>query len=150
MNRRGFLGLLGLPAAWPLVARAQRGKVPTIGVLGTASATSWTPWIAAFVQRLGELGFSEGRTMALEYRWAEGRLERMAEYAAEFVRLNVDVIVTAGSAVHALKRATSTIPIVFAVANEPVRGGLVASLRRPGGNVTGLSLQQTDLAGKRI
>jgi putative ABC transport system substrate-binding protein len=105
---------------------------------------------AAFVRRLHELGWTEGRTVAIEYRWAEGRRERYAEIAAEFVRLKVDVIVTAGGAVLATKQATSVIPIVFAVANDPVGSGLVASLARPGGNVTGLSLQFTDLAGKRL
>jgi putative ABC transport system substrate-binding protein len=102
------------------------------------------------VQRLRGLGWIEGRTVAIEYRWAEGRDERYAEIAAEFVRLKVDVIVTAGGAVLATKRATSVIPIVFALALDPVGGGMVASLARPGGNVTGLSLQSTDLSGKRV
>ena len=106
--------------------------------------------VAAFVQRLRELGWIEGRTIAIEYRWAEGHGERFAEIAAEFVRLKVDVIVTSGGAVLAAKQATSLIPIVFAVATDPVGGGLVASLARPGGNVTGLSSQSTDLAGKRL
>jgi putative tryptophan/tyrosine transport system substrate-binding protein len=151
VNRRGFVGLVGCAAAaWPLALRAQQGKVPTIGVLGTPTAKQWTPRTAAFVQRLRELGWIEGRTVAIVYRWAEGRTERLPEIAAEFARLKVDVIVTAGAAVRALKQATYEIPIVFAVATDPVRGGLVTSLRRPGGNVTGLSLQQTDLAGKRI
>jgi putative tryptophan/tyrosine transport system substrate-binding protein len=108
-------------------------------------------WVAAFVQRLRDLGWIEGRTVAIEYRWAEGRSERAAEIAAEFVRLNVDVIVTYASvAVLAAKQATSVIPIVFAAATDAVRAGLVASLARPGGNVTGLSLLQTDAAGKRL
>ena len=108
-------------------------------------------WTAAFVQRLRELGWIEGRTVAIEYRWAEGRSERFAEIAAEFVRLKVDVIVTTWNrAVLAAKQATSVIPIVFALAGDPVGSGLVASLARPGGNVTGLSVQQTDLAGKRL
>ena len=101
------------------------------------------------MQRLRELGWIEGRTVAIEYRWAEGRSERYVEIAAEFVRLKVDVIVTPGSATLAAKEATSVIPIVFAAASDPVGGGLVASLARPGGNVTGLSLQATDLTGKR-
>ncbi len=109
-----------------------------------------SPWTAAFVQRLRELGWIEGRTVAIEYRWAEGRSERYAEIAAELVRLKVAVIVTAGGAVVAVKQATSVIPIVFAVVNDPVGSGLVASLARPGGNVTGLSLQSSDLAGKRL
>ena len=152
MKRREFITLLGgAAAAWPLAARAQQpGKLPTIGFLGAATASSWSQWVAAFVQRLRELGWIEGRTVAIEYRWAEGRSERFAEIAAEFVRLKVDVIVTAGGAVLAAKQATSVIPIVFAVAADPVGGGLVASLARPGGNVTGLSLQHTDLAGKRL
>ena len=102
------------------------------------------------MQRLRDLGWIEGRTVAIEYRWAEGRSERYAEIAAEFVRLKVDVIVTVGSAVAAAKQATSAIPIVFAVAVDPLGTGLVASLARPGGNVTGLSIQATDLAGKRL
>src|SRR5262245_51461570 len=101
-NRREFITLLGGAAAWPLAARAQQpGKLPTIGFLGAASASMWGPWIAAFVQRLRELGWIEGRTVAIEVRWADGRDERYAEIAAEFVRLNVDVIVTAGGAVSA-------------------------------------------------
>ena len=140
MRRREFLGMLGAGAAWPLTARAQQaGKLPTIGFLGTASASAWRPWTAAFVQRLRALDWIEGRTVAIEYRWAEGRTERYAEIAAEFVRLKVDIIVTSGGAVVAAKQATSIIPIVFAVANDPLGTGLVASLARPGGNVTGLS-----------
>ena len=136
--------------AWPVAARAQQsGKLPTIGFLGT-DATSWSPWTAAFVERLRELGWIEGRTIAIEYRWSEGRPERNAEIAAEFVRLKVDVIVTFGTAVPTVKQATAVIPIVFAVAQDPVGGGLVTSLARPGGNVTGLSIQATDLAGKRL
>ena len=136
--------------AWPLAARAQQsGKLPTIGFLGS-DASAWSPWTAAFVERLRALGWIEGHTIAIEYRWSEGRPERVAEIAAEFVRLKVDVIVTNGDAVPTVKRATAVIPIVFVLANDPVGGGLVASLARPGGNVTGLSNQQTDLAGKRL
>jgi putative tryptophan/tyrosine transport system substrate-binding protein len=136
---------------WPLRARAQQpANLPTIGLLGAATPSAWSQWVAAFVQRLRELGWIEGRTIAIEYRWAEGRDERYAEIAAEFVRLKVDVIVTTGGAVLATKRATSVIPIVFAVALDPVGSGMVASLARPGGNVTGLSLQSTDLSGKRL
>jgi len=149
--RRKFIVALGGGAVWPLAARAQQpGKLPTIGFLGAATPAAWGPWVAAFVQRLHELGRIEGRTVAIEYRWAEGRSERFAEIAAEFVRLKVDVIVTAGAAVVAAKQATTVIPIVFAVASDPVGSGLVASLARPGGNVTGLSVQATDLAGKRL
>ena len=141
----------GATAAWPLAARAQQpAKLPTIGFLGGTTPATWSLFVAAFVQRLRELGWIEGRTIAIEYRWAEGRGERFAEIAAEFVRLKVDVIVTAGGAVLAAKQATSLIPIVFAAAADPVGSGLVASLARPGGNVTGLSSQFTDLAGKRL
>jgi putative tryptophan/tyrosine transport system substrate-binding protein len=121
-----------------------------VGFLGAATAEGWRPWIAAFVQRLDELGWVDGRTVAIEYRWAEGRSVRYAEIAAEFVELRADAIVTAGAAVAALRQATSTIPIVFAVANDPLGGGLVASLSRPGGNVTGLSVQASELGSKRL
>ena len=150
MRRREFITLLGsAAAAWPLVARAQQ-SAKTIGFLGASTPSSWSSWSAAFVQRLRELGWVEGRTVAIEYRWAEGRSERYAEIAAEFVRLKVDVILTVGGAVVAAQQATSVIPIVFAIAIDPVETGLVASLGRPGGNVTGLSMQATDLAGKRL
>jgi putative tryptophan/tyrosine transport system substrate-binding protein len=125
------------------------GRLPIIGFLG-ADASAFSPWTAAFVAHLRELGWIEGRTIAIEYRWSEGRTERYAEIAAEFVRLKVDVIVTVGSAVPTVKQATTVIPIVFAVAIDPVGSGLVASLAKPGGNVTGLSLQATNLAGKRL
>ena len=138
----------GATAAWPLAARAQQpAKLPTIGFLGGTTPATWSVFIAAFVRRLRELGWIEGRTIAIEYRWAEGRNERYADIAAEFVRLKVDVIVTS---VLAAKQATSLIPIVFAAAADPVGGGFVASLVQPGGNVTGLSAQFTDLAGKRL
>jgi putative ABC transport system substrate-binding protein len=152
MKRREFITLLGGAATtWPLAARAQQpAKLPTIGVLGATTPATYGLFVAAFVQRLRELGWIEGRTIAIEYRRAEGRGERFAEIAAEFVRLKVDVIVTVGGAVLAAKQATSLIPIVFAVAADPVGSGLVASLARPGGNVTGLSTQFTDLAGKRL
>jgi putative ABC transport system substrate-binding protein len=151
MRRREFITLIGGAAvAWPLAARAQQaGKLPTIGFLGVDAAV-WSPWTAAFVGRLRELGWIEGRNIAIEYRWAEGRAERNAEVAAEFVRLKVDVIVTFGTAVPAVKQATAVIPIVFAIAQDPVGGGLVTNLARPGGNVTGLSIQATDIAGKRL
>jgi len=152
IGRREFITLLGCgAAAWPLSARAQQqGKVPTIGFLGAAAAAVWRPWTDAFVQRLGELGWIQGRTVAIEYRWAEGRPERYAEIADEFVRRNVDVIVTAETAVAAAKQATSTIPIIFANGTDPIAAGLVASLSKPGGNVTGLSNMQIDLTGKRL
>jgi putative tryptophan/tyrosine transport system substrate-binding protein len=152
MRRREFITLLGGAAvAWPLAARGQqRGKTPTIGLLGAAAASVWRPWIDAFVQRLGELGWIEGHTVTIEYRWADGRPERIGEIAEEFVRRNVDVIVTAESAATVVKQATSTIPIIVALGTDPVAAGLVASLSRPGGNVTGLSNVQIDLAGKRL
>jgi len=151
MRRRDFITLFGGAAAgWPLAALAQQaGKLPTIGFLG-ADASAFGPWTAAFVAHLRELGWIEGRTIAIEYRWSEGRTERYAEIAAEFVRLKVDVIVTVGSAVPTVKQATAVIPIVFAVGIDPVGSGLVASLAKPGGNVTGLSIQAANLAGKRI
>jgi putative ABC transport system substrate-binding protein len=151
MKRREFVTLLGSAAAWPLAAVAQQaGKLPTLGFLGAGTPSDWSHWVAAFVQRLGELGWKEGRTITIEYRWAEGRSERYTQIAAEFVQRKVDVIVTVGSAVAAIKRATSVIPIVFAVANDPLSTGLAASLSRPGGNVTGLSILAPELAGKRI
>ena len=150
MRRREFIALLGGAATWPSASRAQpAGRLPTIGLLGT-DAAGWSPWTAAFVGRLRELGWIEGSTIAIEVRWSEGRPERDAEIAAEFVRLKVDVIVTNGPPVTKLKQATAVIPIVFALASDPVGGGMVASLARPGGNVTGLSFQGTDLAGKRF
>jgi putative tryptophan/tyrosine transport system substrate-binding protein len=152
MRRREFIGLVGGAAAtWPLAARAQqKTKLPTIGVLGVATALAWKPLIAAFVQRLRDVGWVEGRDVNIEYRWAEGHSERFAELADELVRLNVDVIVTAGGAVVASKQATTAIPIIFAVASDPIGTGLVTSLANPGGNVTGLSVQAPDLAGKRV
>jgi putative ABC transport system substrate-binding protein len=151
MRRREFITLIGgAAAAWPLAARAQEpDKRPTIGFLG-ADAVGWRPWTDAFVARLRELGWIEGRTVTIEYRWTEGRPERVAEIAAEFVRRKVDVIVSNGPSVATLKQATAIIPIVFAVAKDPVGGGLVASLARPGGNVTGQSVQEVDTAGKRL
>ncbi len=152
MKRREFITLLGASAAaaLPIAARAQQTKLPTIGFLGASTPSNWIPWTAAFVQRMRELGWTEGRTVAIEYRWAEGRSERYTEIATEFVRLKVDVIVTVGTAVAAAKQATSTIPIVFAIAVDPVGSGMAASLAHPGGNATGLSVQSTELAGKRI
>ena len=152
LKRREFITLLcGAAAAWPLAARAQQlAKLPTIGFLGASTSSNWSHWTAAFVQRLRELGWIEGRTVAIEYRWAEGRSERFTEIAAEFARLKVDVILSVGSAAAVAKQATSTIPIVFALAADPVGSGLVASLARPGGNLTGLSILSSELAGKRI
>jgi putative ABC transport system substrate-binding protein len=128
--RREFITLLGGMAAWPLAARAQQpAKPPTIGFLGANTASAMSQWTAAFVHRLRELGWVEGRSIAIEYQWAEGRTERLAEIAAEFVRLRVDVIVTHSAApVAAAKQATSVIPIVIASAADPVGTGLVAAL----------------------
>ena len=137
MRRREFIKIIGGSAAissliGPVAARAQQ-KLPTIGFLGVSSSVAWTHWTAAFVRRLGELGWTDGRNVAIVFRWAEGRAERYPEIVAEFVRLKVNVIVTGGIAVPAARQATSTIPIVFALATDPIASGLVTSLARPGG-----------------
>jgi putative ABC transport system substrate-binding protein len=152
IGRRQFISALGGAAvAWPLTAHAQPVKLPTVGFLGPLSQSAQNDWTAAFVKRMRERGWIEDRTVAIEYRWAEGRSDRFAEISAEFVRLKVDVILTAGTlAATAAKKATAEIPIVFAAAGDPVGTGLVASLARPAGNVTGLSIQQNDTAGKRL
>jgi putative tryptophan/tyrosine transport system substrate-binding protein len=153
MRRREFIALIGgAAAAWPLAAQGQqREKLPTIGFLGAASASATKSWLDAFVARLRELGWIEGRTVAIEIRWAEGRRERVAEIAAEFVQLKVDVIVTSATPPSlAAKQATAVIPIVFAAVSDPVGAGLVASLARPGGNVTGVANQTSDTAGKKL
>jgi len=151
-TRRDFVTSLGgAAAAWPLAARAQQtGRVPTIGYMGSSTPVAQRRQMLAFVQRLRELGWSEGRNVAIEIRWAEGQIDRFSEIAAEFLRLKVDVIVTTGAGAAVAKQATSVIPIVFTLAQDPIGVGLVASLARPGGNVTGLSQQQAELAGKRI
>jgi len=152
MRRRRFLGMLGVVAMWPLVARAQqRERIPTIGYLGATTASAQRKSLPAFLQRLSELGWPAGRKVAIEYRWAEASNKRAAEIATEFVRKKVDIIVTAGAGpVIAAKQATLDIPIVFAISTDPVGTGLVASLARPGGSVTGLSYQGSDLSGKRL
>jgi putative tryptophan/tyrosine transport system substrate-binding protein len=153
MRRREFLGVLGsAAAAWPIAARAQNSaKIPTIGYMGAADASLDREWIAPFVQRLGGLGWNHGRSITMISRWAEGRRERYPEILEEFVRLNVNVILTYSTpAVLAAKQATSVIPIVFPAAGDPVATGLVASLSHPGGNVTGLGFQTTDTASKRV
>ena len=140
MRRREFISVMGGVAAWPLAARAQQpGKLPTLGFLGTVTRSTWP--VEAFAQRLQELGWIDGRTITVDYRWADGHAERIVEFAAEFVGSKVDLIVTGGNAVASAKQATSTIPIIFAVAVDPVGSGFVESLSRPGGNITGLSLQ---------
>jgi ABC transporter substrate binding protein len=151
LARRELIALLGgAAAAWPVAARAQQTpKLPTIGFLGS-DASAWSSWTAAFVQRLRELGWIEGRTIAIEYRWSEGLPTRNAEIAAEFVRLKVDVIVTNNFGLPTLMQATEVIPLVFPLGTDPIGGGLVASLARPGSNVTGLSMQSVDLASKRL
>ena len=151
MRRRELITLLGGAAvALPFAARAQlAGKVPTIGFIGT-SASGFISWSAAFAERLQKLGWIEGRTVAIEYRWSEGRPERVAEIAAEFVQQKVDLIVAYGGAAVTVKKATASIPIVFAPAADPVGIGLVTSLSHPGGNATGLSIQATEAAGKRL
>ena len=151
--RRQFITLLGgATAAWPLAASAQqRGRLPTIGFFSPNTRSAASPWTTAFVQQLHELGWIQDRTITIAYRFGEGRTDRIAEFVAEFVRLKVDVIVTHGEPnIVAAKQATSVIPIVFAVAADPIMSGFVASLSRPGGNITGLSIQAPDLAGKRI
>jgi len=152
VHRREFITLLGgAAAAWPMAVRAQQPKLPTIGYLGSGTALVQSQWAAAFVRRLRELGWAERQNVVVEYRWAEGRDERYAEIAAEFVRLKVDVIVTSSTpAVLRAKQATSTIPIVFALVGAPIGAGLVTSLARPGGNVTGISNLSSDLGGKRV
>jgi putative ABC transport system substrate-binding protein len=152
VRRREFITLIGGAVTWPLVARAQpTGKLPTIGFLGATNPSIESQRVAAFVLRLRELGWIDSRNLAIEYRWAESRNERYAENAAEFVRLKVDVIVTqATPPTLAAKQATAVIPIVFANASDPVGTGLVASLARPGGNITGLASQTTDTAGKKL
>src|SRR6516162_9299535 len=153
--RRDFITLLGgAAAAWPVAARAQpMERVRRVGVLMGVAANNalGQARVKAFQQQLQQLGWIEGRNIAIEYRWGEGRTERFAEIMAEFVRLKVDVIVTAGTPPSiAAKQATSVIPIVFAASADPVGAGLVASLARPGGNVTGLSNQMNDLGSKKL
>jgi len=152
MRRRDFIALLSSTAVWPLTAGAQQsGKLPTVGFLGAGTPSSYGPWVAAFVERLRQLGWVENRTVAIEIRWAEGRAARYAEIAAEFVRLKGDAILSIGTpATLAAKQATSVIPIVFVAVNDPVALGMVPSLARPVSNLTGLSNQQHDVAGKRL
>jgi putative ABC transport system substrate-binding protein len=156
MRRRQFIAGLGSTAAWPalrpLAADAQQPRrLPTIGFLGAGTSATAGPWAAAFIQRLRELGWIEDRTIKIDLRWADGRIDRSAEIAADFVRQKVDVIVTySNQIVEIAKQATAAIPIVFGLAADPVGTGLVRSLAQPGGNLTGLSAQNVDLAGKRF
>ena len=151
MRRREFLsGLAGVTAAWPLPLHAQQSaRRPTIGLIIPGSQDTYGGRVAILIKRLNELGWIDGRTAAIEYRWAEE--QRFDEIAAEFVRLKVDIIFTSGTPpTVAAQRATSEIPIVFAPSGDPVASGLVKSLARPGGNSTGLSNQTVETAGKRL
>jgi putative tryptophan/tyrosine transport system substrate-binding protein len=150
--RREFVFMLGSAAvAWPLAAHAQTPrKLPTIGLLIPGTRAAHGPWFDALVRRLTELGWADGRTVAIEYRYADGRSDRYDEIAAEFVQLKFDLIVTTGPAAQQARRATSVIPIVLPLSGDPVGVGLAASLARPGGNVTGLSIMQPELASKRL
>lgn len=152
LRRRDFILRLGGAAAiWPLAARAQQSaKSRVVGLLVPGSEASHGAWIDAFTRRLAELGWTDGRNVTIEYRWAAGDNQRMTEFAAEFVQRKVDVIVSSANGVNIASKATSSIPIVFAAFNDPIASGLVKSLSRPGGNVTGLTVQPSDLAGKRI
>jgi ABC-type uncharacterized transport system substrate-binding protein len=152
IGRREFITLLGSAAAWPVAAGAQQpGKRPIVGFLGDSTSLAESERVGAFARRLHDLGWIEGRTIAIEYRWADGRSDRLAEIAAEFARLKVDIIVTGGTpAVMAAKQAAPVVPIVFAGVADAVGSGLVTNLARPSGNVTGLSVLFTDVAGKRL